>query len=246
MRPLSARDLLLVWEQAERRRPVERDLVLLAAACPELPEEDLAALPLGGRQSRLLALHQETFGASLELAAGCPVCGEPLEVELRIEDLTAGGAGDEAAPEAAEIVEAGLRLVVRPLNGADLMAATSCAGAGEARRLLARRALLEASRDGVAIGAGDLSDGELELLSRSLAEIDPQAEMLLDLACPACGHRWQALLDAAECLWSEVDAAARRLLREVHALARGYGWREADILSMSARRRRGYLEILTG
>jgi hypothetical protein len=244
MRPLSARDLLLVWEQAERRRPVERDLVLLAAACPELPEEDLAALPLGGRQSRLLALHQETFGSRLELAAGCTACGEPLEVELRIEDLTAGA--DEEAPAAAEIADGDLRLVVRPLNGADLMAAASCTGAGEARRLLARRALLAASRGGVAIGAGDLSAGELELLSRSLAEIDPRAEMLLDLACPACGHRWQALLDAAECLWSEIDAAARRLLREVHALARGYGWREADILSMSARRRRGYLEILAG
>jgi hypothetical protein len=35
----------------------------------------------------------------------------------------------------------------------------------------------------------------------------------------------------------------RRLLREVHTLALAYGWREADILNMSARRRRFYLEM---
>jgi hypothetical protein len=33
-------------------------------------------------------------------------------------------------------------------------------------------------------------------------------------------------------------------MREVHRLARVYGWREADILSMSASRRQFYLEMV--
>lgn len=244
MHPLSARDLLLVWEQAERQPPLERGLVLLAAACPDLPEEELVALPLGRREAQLFHLYQETFGPELDLAAECPACGDPLEISVRIEDLETGR--EEQVPERLELQEGGLRLLCRPPDGADLDAAAACGSAGEARRLLVERCVLEASRDGVALAPSALEPAEVGLLSRGLAAADPRAEVVLDLACPACGHLWQALLDAADCLWHEIDAAARRLLREVHALARGYGWREADILAMSARRRRRYLELLAG
>jgi hypothetical protein len=78
-----------------------------------------------------------------------------------------------------------------------------------------------------------------------MAACDPQAEVLLDLNCPACGHGWQALFDVVAFFWAELAAQAKRLLREVHTLARAYGWREADILGMSARRRQFYLEMVT-
>ncbi|HYU31532.1 MAG TPA: hypothetical protein VEW48_05175 [Thermoanaerobaculia bacterium] len=242
MGALSARDLLLVWEQAERRRPAERALALLAAACPELPDDARAALPLGWREARLFGLYEETFGSELELATPCPQCGETLESELRVDDLAA----DPGEIEPGEIEEGGLRLVLRPLSSADLAAAADCPDAAAARRLLAARSVLAASRDGVEVDPSELSATEMDVVSRGLASLDPRAEVLLDFACPGCGHRWQSLLDAADCLWREIDATARRLLREVHALARAYHWREADILAMSARRRRRYLEILAG
>lgn len=244
MSALSARDLLLVWEQAERLRPAERALALLAAACPELPDDALGALSLGRREARLWTLYEETFGPGLELATPCPRCGETLEIEVRIEDLEIRSG--EGAAEEVEIEEAGLRLRLRPLAGGDFAAAAACADTAAARRLLTARSVLAASRGGVAIDPSELTGGEMEVLSRALAAMDPRAEVLLDLACPGCGHRWQSLLDAADCLWFEIDAAARRLLREVHALARAYGWREAEILAMSARRRRRYLEIIAG
>jgi len=241
---LSARDLLLVWERGERRRPAERAQVLLAAACPELPDDALTALPLGRREARLFDLYRETFGTGLDLATPCPRCGATLEISLGIDDLGLGG-GD-AAPEAVEIEDGGLRLRLRPLAGGDLAAAADCADAEAARRLLAGRAVLEAARGGEVVDPSELSEAEIDVVSRALAGLDPQAEILLDLDCPGCGHQWQSLLDAADCLWHEIDAAARRLLREVHLLARSYGWREADILAMSAVRRRRYLEILAG
>ncbi len=244
MSALSARDLLFVWEQAERHSPARRALALLAAACPELPDDVLAALPLGRREARLLGLYEETFGPELELATSCPCCAEMLEIEVRLEDLEIGRTDGVALPASMEIEEDGLRLVCRPLDGTDLTAAAGCADALAARRLLAERCVLSASRDGAAVQTSELSEAEMDILSRSLAALDPGAEVLLDLSCPCCGHGWQSLLDAADCLWSEIDATARRLLREIHALARAYGWREADILAMSARRRRRYLEIL--
>ena len=42
----------------------------------------------------------------------------------------------------------------------------------------------------------------------------------------------------------EVQARARRLLREVDVLARAYGWTEADVLALSEQRRTAYLEIV--
>ncbi len=247
MGTLSARDLLWVWEQAERRSPAGRAPLLLAAACPELPDDALAGLPLGRREARLLSLYEETFGPELELATPCPHCGETLEVDVCLEDLRIERSDALAGPaeiEPMEIDEDGLRLLCRPLNSADLDAAAACTDAVAARRLLAGRCVLAAARGGVAVEPSELTAAEMEILSRALSALDPEAEILLDLACPDCGHRWQSLLDATECLWSEIDAAARRLLREVHSLASAYGWPEGDILAMSARRRRRYLEIL--
>jgi len=243
MGALSARDLLLIWERGERRCPAERALALLAAACPELPDDALAALSLGRREARLFGLYRETFGTGLDLATPCPRCGATLEIALEIDDL---GLGDGVDAEPVEIEEGGLLLRLRPLTGGDLAAAAACADAAEARLLLAGRAVLAASRGGTLIAPSALSDPEIGVVSRALAGLDPQAEILLDLDCPGCGHHWQSLLDAADCLWHEIDAAARRLLREVHLLARSYSWREADILAMSAARRRSYLEILAG
>jgi hypothetical protein len=53
----------------------------------------------------------------------------------------------------------------------------------------------------------------------------------------------QTLFDIGRYLWEELRAQAVRLLHEVHTLARFYGWREADILALSAARRHAYLEL---
>jgi hypothetical protein len=45
-------------------------------------------------------------------------------------------------------------------------------------------------------------------------------------------------------LWTEISVAAQRLLIDVHALARAYGWDQDDILGMSSARRRFYLEVV--
>jgi hypothetical protein len=66
----------------------------------------------------------------------------------------------------------------------------------------------------------------------------------LSLTCPDCDARWDAPLDIASFLWSEVQAWALRTLADVHTLARAYGWAEADILALSPPRRQAYLELI--
>ena len=241
MRALTPERLLDVWERGQGYGPTVLALALLSAADPEAAWEDLGALPLGERDRRLLALREETLGRRLEAVASCPACGEPLDISLDARELLSGAV--TGLPE--RVSQDGLELRFRPANSHDLLAAERCPGVEEARRLLAGRCLLEARRGDQPVVAADLAEEDLDVLAAGLAEADPGAELLLDLSCPACGQAWEEPLDVASFFWAELDVQARRLLREVHVLARAYGWREADILTLSPRRRHFYLEMVS-
>jgi hypothetical protein len=57
---------------------------------------------------------------------------------------------------------------------------------------------------------------------------------------------WMPRWIPASLLWDDVQAYARGLLGQVHALARAYGWTEHEVLSLSPRRRAAYLEMTGG
>ncbi len=84
----------------------------------------------------------------------------------------------------------------------------------------------------------------LQALVQQMQELDPLAEIRIDLQCPSCGHGWTLDFDIVQWLWNEIGDWAMRMMQQVHALAQAYGWSEASILAMSARRRRCYLEML--
>jgi hypothetical protein len=239
VRPFSAREVLDICDQGHGHGTTAKALLLLAAASPEATWEDLAALPVGERDQRLLALRESTLGPRLEALARCPACGETVELALESGELRVAGADRES-----ELCEGGLSLRFRPVDSADLLAIEECADPEAARRRIAERSLLAASRDGQPIEPRDLSPQEVGLLAEALAEADPGAELLLELRCPACGHAWRELFDPAVFFWAELESRSQRLLLEIHVLARAYGWREADVLALNPRRRRAYLELL--
>lgn len=243
VRPLSTLDLLEVWEVGEDQHPLDRALTLLAIACPELTWDELAALSIGQRDARLLALRERTCGPRLNGFAECPRCAERLEFGMAVADLRVAEPGAEE--EARELTVDGLALRFRPPNSRDIAAVLDSQNPVESRGRILRRCVLEASRDGAPVAASDLPNEVITRLARRMAECDPQAEILLDLRCPACDHGWRVLFDIVEFFWAELVARTRRLLREVHTLARAYGWREVDILRMSSRRRHFYLEMVS-
>lgn len=238
MRSLSASELVDVWERAANQHPVDRALTLLSACCEESRAE-LAALSIGRRDARLLEAYERLFGPSLEAFAQCPQCGERLEYGLSARELLVPF--PEAEPPM--IVDAeGASLRLRLPNSLDLRAVSECVNAGEARKLLLERCVVEHGGEPAA-GFEDLPEITVEKIASCLALADPQAETLIDLTCCACHHSWQVLLDIESFLWTKVNALARRLLQEVDMLARTYGWREQDILGLSAVRRQAYLEM---
>lgn len=238
MRSLGDADILAVWETAHRYHPVDQAIALLMTAEPEHSRDELASLPLGQRDARLLALRLATFGDALHSGGACPQCSEAVEFDISCSALRTQDAEVQERTLEAE----GYRLRMRPLNSFDLAAAVRAADVAEARRILLRRCVAEAHRDDARVSADELPEAVASQIAQAALLADPQAELLFELACPACAHRWQATLDIAHILWKEVDARAQRLLMEIHQLARAYGWREADILGMSPARRNAYLQ----
>lgn len=243
MHPLAAADLLDLWERGGTLHPVERDLLVLAAASPDETMARLATLSIGQRDARLLALREQTFGPRLAGFARCPACGSPLEFNLLVADLAAAAASSSSDGE--WWVQAdGFEVQFRLPNSLDLLEVAAVARTADAGRRLLERCILHARADGTPVAPEDVPPEVRRVIAQQMAECDPLAEVLLDLSCAGCGEQWQQVFDPGAFLWAELAAQARRLIAEVHTLARAYGWREADILAMSSQRRRWYVEMV--
>lgn len=256
VRPLSANQIVQIWEHGASQHPLDRALLCLAWGCPEVPIPDLAQLPLGIRDAALLTLRELTFGPRMDSQANCPQCGELLEFSLNVSDIRvvdldrsisecdSGAADGLHRPSPHQLHTENLDLTFRLPTSLDL-AAIATIPPPEARTQLAHRCLLHAKQAGQPLTAEAIPAEAIAHLSRHLADADPQAEILLDFQCPACQHPWQSLFDIVEFFWSELQAQAQQILREVHVLARAYGWREMDILALSSTRRQFYLDLVS-
>jgi hypothetical protein len=248
-RPLSASDLLDIWERGAGRLPVEQGLLLLREACPELPAADLAGVTIGQRDAALMRLRQQTFGLPLTGLAVCPACGESVEIGLPLEELFGLHPGYDHPPslpadaQANHMKVADYDVTFRLPTSADLMNA-STAPDPDSARLALLEGLIEARHGSDTVRAADLPEDVIRALSTRMDEADPLANVSLPLTCPACGRGWEVTFDIVSFLWAEISAWAERLLREVHVLASAYGWRESDILALSAWRRQKYLELV--
>jgi len=111
--------------------------------------------------------------------------------------------------------------------------------------MLGKRCVEQALMKGNEVPIEDLPQVAIEALSDQMSKSDPQSDLILDLECPECKHKWQILFDIVKFFWTEINSHARHLLDDVHTLAYAYGWSETDILSMSANRRQFYIDRVT-
>jgi hypothetical protein len=241
VRTLSDHEVLRTWETGLTQHPVDRALTILATAFPGTGQDSLASMSIGQRDGYLMDVREANFGSGVSGVAECPQCGELLEWSLDLGEIRSPlENASEGGPNRLTLRE--YELLYRPPDSTDLAAIVPGGDVSRGRAALLRRCVLEARREGVEIEPISLPEEIIFGLAAEMEARDPQAETLLDFECPECDARWQALFDILEFLWIEVQARARRLLGEVHDLARAYGWSEAAILEMSPVRRRFYLE----
>ncbi|WP_294533189.1 hypothetical protein [uncultured Rhodoblastus sp.] len=222
-----ATDILRAFETA-RPEPDWRRPAALLAGLSGLAQEAALDLGVARRDAALMAWRRALFGSQWRAFAQCPACGTMLEYELPTAPEMF------AAPEdVLEISAEGRVWRLRWPNSRDLARAAACPDRDAARgQLLAR--MLETPAD----------DAPTALLLEAVAAAHKSC-WSVDLQCCACPRAWNVLFDAGEFLWRELRAAARRILREVDAIARVYHWSEAEILAMSEPRRAAYLELVS-
>lgn len=247
-------ELLALWEQALLLAPParERALARAAGAAPHAT--------LGQYNHALLQLRERLFGRRLALRVACPRCAGELDFEA---DSAALGLSPCNVPAAAvrQIEHGGLRVHFRAPRVDDLEAlagdATANAGAEAFARALFERCVvevegsgdgthaLESAVDRAPTGrrAAALSREVQAAVALQLDALDPHTSLEFALHCPACGHHFDAPLDLAALLWSELRHRAEQILADVAALAHAYGWREGDVLGLTPTRRAAYLQL---
>ena len=236
----STTDLMHAWEYGAGKPAAARALLLMKAVSSENDIRELAQWNVGQRDRLLLNLRDTLFGPEIHCLTNCARCGEPIELDFSIDDIRVPhGEAGRSYHAAADGYEVQFRLP----DSTDLLALKDELPAQAERQLLAR-CVLDARAEEGEVMATELPEPVFSAVSQRMSEADPQAEILLEVSCPACSCVSPALFDIVSHLWAELDAWARRMLREVHALAVAYGWSETEILHMSAARRRAYLDLI--
>lgn len=233
--------LLALWE-AVLEQPAEARAEALLRAWPDSGEP---APTLGERNARLIELHACLFGREIELLSHCPACQAVAQFSADCQALSARMRPGLATAPPHRLQAHGHTVEFRLPGSADI--AQACAPQGEhnfMQRLLGC-CVLACTHEGQSIALARLPESVLDALSQEMEALDPGASVSFALDCPQCAARWQAPLDVGEMLWRKVRAAAERVLLDIDALARAYGWTEREVLRLSPLRRAAYLQMVT-
>lgn len=235
--------LLDLWDSHRQTRPSARALALAAFVSPDEPVEAVTDWPLGRRDRALFDLREQLFGKEITGVVDCPSCRSLVEFSFETDTVRTEHASTDPFSITIEGAdEAHHRIELRAVTSRDLLAAPL-----DRLQLLERCILtidgtpMESSR----MLKNEAKDQVIRGCIQALGEHDPQADIDLQLSCQACNARWRAQFDIASYLWREIENWAMRTLREVHLLASAYGWTEHEILKLSPRRRRVYLQMVT-
>lgn len=225
MSATASRRLLQVWEAAVGQPPATREPLVLGCVPASLAERNRLAL------ERYATL----FGPAVELHGACPHCRAEIEIVIDAAACARELPDPPAQPFWHELETETGRVRFRLPQPSDVSALQGIVDEESFAEALLQRCI-----------QGPLPPAALqEAVSRRMEALAPGASLSFRLACPECASAWSAPLDPVDLLWLEVRTAAERLLTDVAALARGWGWSERDILRMSPTRRAAYLQLLS-
>lgn len=249
MHDLMADQLMALMEAGSGRSSIDRAQLMLAWGYPERTWKELAALPIGVRDTLLFKLRQQLFGNNSKLSCHCPHCQANFQFDADISDILAvTDTVDDA--NSCVVVKAGrTSLKLRPIDGRDLAALPTNLDEQEAVRFLVARVIVSVSNSAgnmVAVPrSDDIKESWIKAAAAALAKKDPLSVVAFGLACADCNHEWRVFFDAGQLLWSELAAENAATLEEIHLLAKNYGWHEADIVAIPQMRRKVYANKLS-
>jgi hypothetical protein len=251
LRPLTGKDQRFVVDRCRSGSAAARTTALLCRVVTSLggapPDPDaIRKLTAGDREALLLELRRRTLGDRIDCVLACPECSELMDVPLNAKDLLVGSYAEcrERYDTTFIADDAEVHVSFRLPTGGDQEAVAAMASNDlpGAACLLLRRCIDEIHLD--SRPTRDLPQMVISHLADAMGRLDPQAEVLLALRCPACGAETSALFDAGTYFMAELSGRGWTLDHEVHLIALHYHWSESDILRLTPRRRHTYLDLL--
>ena len=245
MRPVSASELLSIWEREMNQSLIQKTLILLCQASPEMTSDDVAKLNIGQRDAMLFQLREWMFGSRLINTTHCPKCNERIEWENEIGDLNILNKEVEQSKDEYSFKIENFNIRFRLPNTNDIQYYSDSNINNPDPKKILTNCILEVKNDKEDFDISDLPDNVLNALESQFEKEDPSADIRMLLTCPNCSNQWEAIFDIITYLWTEINSWAKNILQEVVFFARTLGWSEQEILSMSPKRRQMYLEILS-
>lgn len=257
LRPLTGRDEALLLELDPLLPLAQRTTLFLTCCLSRLgtlapvTSDFVRALTVGDREALLLHLRRLTLGDRMQCVLNCPnpECGEKMDLDLKVSDLLLPAYAHSQAVHHATLQDQNgvYQVTFRLPTGGDQ---ETVAGFADAEPQVAVDRLLHQCVEQVTCQNNPeeplIEDPEAiaQQLPAILSELDPQAELVLNLACPVCGQPFSTLLDTAMHFFQELTSQIKTLDWEVHWLALHYHWSESEILGLTRHKRRRYLNLL--
>lgn len=203
-------------------------------------ENDVLQWSLAQRLQYLLQLVKATRGDALVLDVNCPHddCRTSVELPIQLSWFM-----QPVADEPLECrVDEHTCLQLRLPNGYDQLAWMNLDDRSDQEALMARSLLLSVNNQPA--GEIDVDARWLSCMEQTLETRDPLMTLELESDCPNCGRHFSLPLDLEQQLLSLLQQEQAHLYRQIHVLAQHYHWNENDIMDLSPRRRRYYLDLL--
>jgi hypothetical protein len=218
LRALSGADEFLLYPGEPRAATLLLRRLLVDGA-------DVDALNVAEYDHLLAEVFDALYGDRVEARTRCNACSEPLEISL---SLAALAAAPDVEIELSGPDERGVFGLpdgrrIRPPTIADLDRAVGSGGTAALRR--------------ACVVAGD-PDADPETLEAALEAAAPALTRDVAATCPHCAATQEVRFDLAAFLVASLARERPFLLREMHLLARAYGWSLTEILSLNRDDRR--------
>jgi hypothetical protein len=245
MRPLSAAELLQVYDETTGMSLIEKALRLLGKACEMEDWKQLGNLSIGNRDAKLLQLREWMFGDKLKNMATCPACSEMIEWEASTEDLHLQPVKQDEFVETFSLLQDGFNIHFRLPDSYDVLKFSAEENqAFHINQLLTECIIDITGADNEKYAPDVLPALSWQALEESMSKQDPQADINMQIICPHCQHNWNSVFDIMNFLWAEINNWAKHIMQEVALLARAFSWSEKDILAMSPQRRQSYIKMI--
>jgi hypothetical protein len=184
---------------------------------------DVPLLNLADADRLFEAVYRRLFGPNVELRHRCTDCREAYELSLRLDDLRSIRNPDEPSEDEAKLPGG---TVVRALRLADLLTSDT-----DEKALIERAVSTRGSDDD-------------EDVTVAIERLSPSHIENIETICPHCRQAQILSFDLSDFLLRCCARERPVLLREIHLLARSYGWGLGDITALDRSARHELVRII--